>query len=102
MNTSDESNPNEQGGGTVEADDLEMWLAQQPHLMHEIIKVGHPAAKVGGVIARQLGGADASISMHEFALKVPKTTKAARAVLKRRNVEPSAYNYDNHIRDYGH
>jgi CRP-like cAMP-binding protein len=102
MNTSDESNPDEQGDGTVEADDLEMWLAQQPHLMHEIIKVGSPAIEVGDLIARQLGGADASISMQEFALKVPKAAKAARAVLKKANVEPISYNYDNRIRDYGY
>ena len=92
----------ESGDGTVESDDIELWLTQQPHLMHEIIKLGIRAIQVGEIIAEQLGGdKDASITMMKFAKMVPKLTAAARKVLERSGVAPIEYDYSRRKVDYG-
>jgi CRP-like cAMP-binding protein len=90
------------GDGTIESDDLELWLTQQPHLMHEIIKVGSKAIEVGEIITEQLGGAkDSSITMVTFASKVSKLTAAAHKVLERAGVAPLEYDYSQRKVDYG-
>ena len=117
------------GNGTVESDDLELWLTQQvrssrnhpvvhaqqevltdgwqpfflqqPHLMHEIIRVGSRAVEVADVIAEQIGGEDKSFTMKQFAEMVPTVTAAARKVLERAAVEPLEYDYSRRVQDYG-
>ena len=91
--------------------DVEVWLAQQPHLMSEILRIGRRGAEIAAVLVEQLAPAAATatavstpvgLSVTSLEAQLPKLAAAAQQVLRAAGVQPISYDYDgSHAAEFG-